>query len=100
MYHLSNIFYSKEAQLFEECVQKVIDASIALKEDSSKYEVTNKLNSAIDLAKRLSHIDEIYELPHVSADQLFAIFGSLVLPLIAPMIKNVFSEIKRYRDLT
>ena len=68
----------------------MIDAKTALKENSSKYKVTSKLDSAMSIAKRLTHSDEIYELPYVSADQLFAIFGSLLLPLLAPIIKNVY----------
>lgn len=78
----------------------MIEAKIAIETSSSKLDITSKLNLAVGIAMKLDQSEEIYELPHISIDQLFAIFGSLIFPLLAPIIKNSFSEIKRYRDLT
>ena len=85
--------------MLEKCIKHVIYAKTALETNSNKYKVMAELNSAIDLAMTINHIDEIFELPYVSADMLFAIFGSLIFPLLAPMVKNVFPEIKRYKNL-
>jgi hypothetical protein len=58
------------------------------------------LNLALEEAVNLTVDEEILELPFVSYDQLFAIFGSLILPLLAPMLKNFAFEVKRYRILS
>lgn len=39
--------------------------------------------------------EDMLELPFVSYDQLFAIFGSFIVPLLAPMLKNLAFELKR-----
>ena len=55
---------------------------------------------ALEEAMTLSVDEDIFELPYVSSDQMFAIFGSIVFPLLAPMIKNFPHEVKRYRMLS
>jgi hypothetical protein len=62
--------------------------------------VNKKLNDGIRLLQEINVDDEMFELPHVPMDQLFAVFGSLMLPLFVPTIKNFISELKRYRAKT
>ena len=85
--------------MLETCIQDLVEANILVESKSNKHEITLKLNSAIDAVMKLDQVDEIFELPHVSHDQLFAIFGSLIFPLLAPMIKNGISEMKRFKAL-
>ena len=64
----------------------------------SSRERFEKLTFALEQAKFISLNEEILELPHVSYDQLFAIFGSMMFPLLAPMLKNFVFEVKRYKN--
>jgi hypothetical protein len=63
-------------------------------------EATVFLNEAVDLMHKIRMDDETFEIPFISLDQLFAIFGSLLLPLIVPLIKNTVNEVKRYKEKT
>lgn len=85
--------------MLETCLQDLVEAMTSVESKSNKHEITMKLNSAIDAVMKLDQIDEIFELPYVSPDQFFAIFGSLIFPLLAPMIKNGISEMKRLKAL-
>jgi len=89
-------FSYKAAEQFEECFQHLKDAT-SKKNTVSISERFDKLNLALEEAKRLATEEEMFELPYVSYDQLFAIFGSLIFPLLAPMIKNISSEFSRFR---
>jgi Phosphatidylinositol-glycan biosynthesis class S protein. len=62
--------------------------------------VNRKLNDGIRLLHDIHMDEEMFELPHVPLDQLFAVFGSLLLPLFVPTIKNFISELKRYSSKT
>jgi hypothetical protein len=63
-------------------------------EDSAK-----KLNLALDFAQSLSGDDSMMELVHFSMDQYFAVYGSLLLPLVIPFLKSFIVEMKRYHAL-
>lgn len=63
-------------------------------------EATVVLNKAVDLMHQIRMDDETFELPFISLDQLFAVFGSLLLPLFVPIIKNAVLEVRRYKRLT
>jgi len=63
-------------------------------------EATGVLNKAVDLMYQIRMDEETFELPFVPFDQLFAIFGSLLLPLFVPIIKNTIIEVKRYKEST
>lgn len=56
----------------------------------------NRLNDALDASSKLTSYQDIFELPHVTFDQIFAVLGSLMLPLIAPILKNIISELKQF----
>ena len=62
-------------------------------------ESTRKLNLALHLAHSVVKDDSMMELVHFSSDQYFAVYGSLLLPLVIPFVKSCIIEIKRYRDL-
>jgi len=63
-------------------------------------QVNRRLNDGIRLLHDIKTDEEMFELPHTPLDQLFAVFGSLLLPLFVPTIKNFISELKRYRSKT
>lgn len=54
------------------------------------------MNEAVELSSQIISDKDIFELPHVPVDQIFAIFGSLLLPLCVPLIKNLIVEMKRF----
>jgi hypothetical protein len=56
------------------------------------------LNDAIILSSQILSDDELFELPHIPRDQMFAVFGSLLLPLFLPLLKNLAVEAKRYKS--
>lgn len=60
-------------------------------------ERTQKLNLAIEEATSIIATDDMLELPFVDYNQIFAVFGSFILPLIAPMLKNIMVELKQIR---
>lgn len=57
------------------------------------------INDALVLSSQIVSDDELFELPHTPPDQVFAVFGSLLLPLSLVLIKNLATEAKRYRSL-
>lgn len=71
--------------------------SIASKSDD--LTLPNQLiNDAIILSSQILSDDELFELPHIPRDQMFAVFGSLLLPLFLPLLKNLAVEAKRYKS--
>mmetsp|Transcript_21971 Transcript_21971/g.33399 ORF Transcript_21971/g.33399 Transcript_21971/m.33399 type:complete len:747 (-) Transcript_21971:22-2262(-) len=60
--------------------------------------VSSLLNEALYLSHDISTDEDIFEVPFFALDQLFAVFGSLLLPLAIPMLKNLQMETKRYRQ--
>ncbi len=56
------------------------------------------LNEASILAFEIRTDAETFELPYVAIDQIFAVFGSLLVPLFVPILKNVIFEAKRYKE--
>jgi hypothetical protein len=56
------------------------------------------IKEAMILSSQIISDDELFELPHVPLDQMFAVFGSLLLPLFLPLIKNLAAELKRYKS--
>ena len=56
------------------------------------------LNQASTLVSKVTSDDETFELPFLAYDQLFAIFGSLILPLFVPLLKNSRAELKRFKE--
>lgn len=55
----------------------------------SHKEQMHLINSSIDDASLLMATDLIIELPYVAYDHLFAVFGSLIVPSLAPILKNL-----------
>lgn len=75
----------------------VLNRAIALIRDGGDIrEITPLLNEAVNLAMAIREDDETFEMPYAPYDQLFAIFGSLLIPLFVPLLKNIISETKRY----
>lgn len=82
--------------MLDECLQDLQEATIHL--ENSNYSLLyriHKLNMALEMSSLLKSNTNIFELPSVSFDQKFAVFGSLILPLVAPIIKNLAFELKR-----
>ncbi len=82
--------------MLEECLQDLQEATNHV--ENSNYSLLyriHKLNMALEMSSLLKSNMDIFELPSVSYDQKFAVFGSLILPLVAPIIKNLAFELKR-----
>ena len=58
------------------------------------------INDALNLAKTIATDYQLVELPYVPQEHLFAIFGSLLAPLVLPFLIGSIREWKRYRRLT
>jgi hypothetical protein len=82
--------------MLEESLQDLQEATnhVEKRNYSLLYRI-HKLNKALETSSCLKSNIDIFELPIVSFDQKFAVFGSLILPLVAPIIKNVAFELKR-----
>lgn len=57
------------------------------------------INSALVLAKKLKSDATIVEPMYLSPEQLFGVFGALLIPLVLPFIIGLLREWKRYRKL-
>jgi len=65
--------------------------------DGDIKEIIILLNEANDLTFQIMGDEDTFELPYVANDQLFAVFGSLLVPVLVPILKNLISEKKRYK---
>ncbi|GFH61500.1 hypothetical protein CTEN210_17976 [Chaetoceros tenuissimus] len=93
----SRLSISQEfAEMYEHCLYHLVHA-ISLKEDGDDAEATRIINIAMEYMQKLKTDEDTFELPYTAPDQYFAIFGSLLLPLLVPIIKNFMIELKDYK---
>ena len=80
-----------------QCIEVLNRALGLMGNNGDIKEITLLLNEANNLASAIRTDAETFELPYVATDQLFAVFGSLFIPLLVPILKNIVSETKRYK---
>jgi len=98
-------FTIESAQNVNSCIQHLLHALDSIDggdNDHHKRDIrrsTRSLNAALRIVTALSVDAEMVGLVHFPWDQLFALIGSLTLPLLMPFIVGMVREYKRYRKL-
>ena len=78
-------------------IQLLNHALELIKNDGDIREIIILLNEANDLTYQVMGDEDTFELPYVATDQLFAVFGSMLVPVFVPILKNLIFEKKRYK---
>jgi len=90
----------KSAMKILQCMDEVQGALDIMSSMGDIRSVNRRLNDGLRLLRDITTDEEMFELPHTPLDQLFALFGSLLLPLFVPIVKNFISELKRYKSIS
>jgi len=93
-------FPVQSAENINDCVGHLLNAlDLATKYEQEIQQSIHAINSAQRMANALSYDGEMVDLSYFSLEQLFAVFGSLLVPLILPFLLGLGRELKRYRKL-